>query len=90
MEEEEEEEDSMSLWAVWEFVIHTLVATVLFALIAGGAVVLHLIHAALVAAGVDIFVANVVKHGEYVVLGVDAALFVIFLGKASARAVAKF
>jgi hypothetical protein len=64
---------------LWEFLIHVLVGTAIFLVVALAAVALSLFVNWLEALKIDTFVVRVVKGLEYFVLCTDALLYVIFI-----------
>jgi hypothetical protein len=77
------------LWVVWEFAIHGLVGTLIFATVAGGAAGIELLNHALQGMRFDAYIGYGLKFGEYAVFTTDLSLFLVFLPKAWIRAVRK-
>jgi len=76
-------------WQVpWKFVVHTLVGTSIFAIIAGAAVLLEVAVRKLQAyTAVGKVVIVGLKAGEYSLLGVDLVLFEVFLWRTAKRTI---
>jgi hypothetical protein len=75
---------------VWEFAVHVTVGTLIFAVIAGGALLLDRVNHWLQYLGVDSPVGYGLKVAEYAVFATDLLLFLVFLGKTVARAAREF
>jgi hypothetical protein len=76
--------------APWEFAVHALVGTLIFALIAAPAVGINLSIHWLESNGVSSPVILALEIGEYALLLADLLLFLMFLWRTSLRAVRKF
>ena len=86
--EEEAEQRTLPSWRVpWEFAVHALVGTSIFAIIAAAAVGLELSVRKLQAYGIGIVVIFGLRAGEYALFGVDLMLFGVFLYKAAKRTI---
>lgn len=82
--------DHITLWPVWNFAVHVIVGTLIFAVIASGAVALNIINARLEPLGIDRVIRYGLKAAEYAVFITDLSLFLVFLAKTGARAVRSF
>jgi len=75
-------------WRVpWEFAVHALVGTSIFAIIAAAAVLLDLIVRKLGAYGISHVFLLGLKAGEYALFGVDLVLFGVFLWRTAERTI---
>lgn len=74
------------LWVVWDFAIHGLVGTLIFATVAGGAASVELLNRVFQRVGFDAYIGYGLKFGEYAVFTADLSLFLVFLPKAWIRA----
>ncbi len=77
-----------SFWRVpWEFAVHGLVGSSIFAIIAAAAVVLDLVLHKLEAYGIGGVIVFGLKTAEYALFGTDLVLFVVFLWRTGKRTI---
>jgi len=75
--------------APWQFAVHALVGTSIFAIIAAVAVALELAVHKLQSYGIGRVIIFGLKAGEYSVFGVDLFLFGVFLWRTANRTIKK-
>ena len=78
------------MWPVWNFAVHVIVGTLIFAVIASGAVALNIINARLEPLGIDRVIRYGMKAAEYAVFVTDLILFIVFLAKTGVKAARSF
>jgi len=79
---------ALTFWrAPWEFAVHAIVGTCIFAIIAAAAVVLDVGLRVLGAKGVDIVILLGLRAAEYALFATDLGLFAVFLWRTARRAI---
>ena len=81
-----ESKNKFSLWPAWDFAVHVTVGTLVFVIIASGAVALDVVIARLEPLGIDRIIMYGLKGAEYALFVTDLLLFLVFLAKTGARA----
>ncbi len=76
----------LTLRPVWDFAVHVILGTLIFTIIAGGAVGLEMITARLEPLGIDRMIMYGLKVAEYAVFLTDLLLFLVFLTRTGVRA----
>lgn len=79
--------NNVSLKPAWEFAIHVAVGTLIFLVIASGAIALDIITRSLEPLGIDRVIRYGLKGAEYTLFITDLLLFIVFIAKAGDRAI---
>lgn len=79
--------NNLSLRPAWEFAVHVTVGTLIFVVIASGAIAIDIITRSLEPLGIDHVIRYGLKGAEYALFLIDLLLFLVFIAKAGARAI---